>query len=160
MGRKGGCICGAVRYELLDEPLFIQACHCTQCQTATGSAFILTMILEAHNFKTVSEGPTDTYTMKLGSGSLADGHFCGECHSGVWGNPHGQTDGIVYIRGGTLDDTTSIVPAAHIFTKSKQDWVIIPDGVPIFDEGYDVADLWPQESLERLKKLYDPDSLR
>jgi hypothetical protein len=49
MGLQGGCICGAVRYELLEKPLFIQACHCTQCQTATGSAFILTMILEAHS---------------------------------------------------------------------------------------------------------------
>ena len=158
MGLQGGCICGAVRYELLEKPLFIQACHCTQCQTATGSAFILTMILEAHNFRTLSNAPIDTYTMKLGSGSLADGHFCGECHSGVWGNPHDQTDGILYIRGGTLDDTIGIVPAAHIFTKSKQDWVTIPDGVPIFDEGYELAEVWPQESLERLTKLYNPGS--
>jgi len=154
MKREGGCICGAVRYELLEEPLFVQACHCTHCQTATGSAFIMTMILEAHNFKIQKKGAMNTYTMQLGSGERADGHFCGTCNAGLWGNPQGQTEGIVFIRAGTLDNTKHIAPSAHIYTKSKQEWVVLPEGVPCFEESYVQAEVWPEESLERIQKLY------
>jgi hypothetical protein len=54
------------------------------------------------------------------------------------------------VRGGTLDDARAVRPDVHIFTRSKVDWVQIPDGQPAFDVFYDLGELWPKASLERI----------
>ena len=56
----------------------------------------------------------------------------------------------VFVRGGTLDDPSSVVPDAHIYTRSKLPWITLPDSTPTFDEYYDSKSLWPAASLERL----------
>ena len=57
------------------------------------------------------------------------------------------------MRAGTLDRPWEVSPDAHIFTRSKLPWVVIPDGVPAFDVFYDARELWPAESLERIRAL-------
>jgi hypothetical protein len=59
--------------------------------------------------------------------------------------------GAFFVRGGTLDDPRSVVPDVHIFTRSKVDWVTIPEGVPAFDELYDIDDVWPESSIARIR---------
>jgi hypothetical protein len=54
------------------------------------------------------------------------------------------------VRAGTLDDPTRIEPDVHIYTRSKVEWVTIPEGTPAFEEYYDERKLWPAESLRRL----------
>lgn len=60
---------------------------------------------------------------------------------------------VLFIRGGTLDDPTAAVPDVHIYTRSKLDWVTLPEAVPAFEEYYDTKAQWPATSLERLTAL-------
>jgi hypothetical protein len=62
-------------------------------------------------------------------------------------------DAVRFVRGGTLDDPSIVAPDVHIFTRSKLPWVLLPDGVPAVDVFYDLNELWPAASLERLAAL-------
>ena len=73
---------------------------------------------------------------------------CPTCQVAVfseYGNPR-----VLFVRGGTLDDPSSVVPDAHIYTRTKLPWITLPDSAPAFDEYYDSKSLWPAASLERL----------
>ena len=65
--------------------------------------------------------------------------------------PMPSRDYLSYLRPGTLDDTSWVHAQAHIFTRSKQPWVTFPDGIPVFENIYDRAAVWPEESLARLR---------
>ena len=156
MNFEGGCVCGSVRYQLLARPLFIHACHCPHCQTSTGSAFTLTLVSEAGNVRILRGNPEVYDAFEGGSGQMYDINLCGECRTSLWACVHGQSTGLAYVRGGTLDETKELEPAAHIFTRSKQAWVVIPDGVPQFSEGYEAEGLWPEESIARVRALSGP----
>jgi hypothetical protein len=56
-----------------------------------------------------------------------------------------------FVRAGTLDDPSGVTPDVHIFTRSKLDWVTLPESTPAFDVYYDTKALWPAASLERLQ---------
>ena len=58
-----------------------------------------------------------------------------------------------FVRAGTLDEPASVEPDVHIFTRSKLPWVVLPKGVPAFEVYYDVGELWPEESLRRLRAV-------
>jgi hypothetical protein len=60
---------------------------------------------------------------------------------------------VLFVRGGTLDDPSSIEPDVHIYTRSKLPWVTLPDSVPAFEVYYDTRAVWPAASLERLQAL-------
>ena len=68
---------------------------------------------------------------------------------------YGRPD-LRFVRGGTLDEPTSVRPDVHIYTRSKVSWLTLPDSVPAFDVFYDIGTLWPPESLERLEALRGP----
>jgi hypothetical protein len=59
------------------------------------------------------------------------------------------------VRGGTLDEPRRVTPDVHIFTRSKVDWVQIPEGAAAFDVFYKLDELWPRESLARIQALSD-----
>ena len=61
-----------------------------------------------------------------------------------------------FVRGGTLDDPSSIEPDVHIYTRSKLPWVTLPESVPAFSTYYDPQKLWPPASLERIAALRRP----
>jgi hypothetical protein len=153
MERQGGCTCGSIRYEISEDPIFLQACHCTHCQTSTGSAFITTWISEAQNLHLLQGEPKVFDTFTGGSGGGYDFYTCGDCGTGLWATVKGWSNGLLFLRAGTLDETRDINPMAHIYTKSKQGWVILPDGIPQFEEGYEREELWPPPSLARLQSL-------
>ncbi len=147
MTRTGGCSCGAIRYELDGEPLFTHACHCTDCQRASGGAFVITMIVDATDLRVTAGTPKSSCRIGT-SGKEKQQLFCGDCGSWLFGRT-AQRPGLMVIRPGTLDDTSRVKPEAHIWTRSKQPWVPLPDGVPAFDTVYDAAALWPEASLRR-----------
>jgi hypothetical protein len=78
---------------------------------------------------------------------------CPSCHIAVWSNYAGARDAIRFVRVGTLDDPDQLPPDIHIFTMSKQPWVVLPANVPAVEEYYDRAKYWPPESLARRKAL-------
>jgi hypothetical protein len=76
---------------------------------------------------------------------------CPTCQVAVfseYGHP-----GVRFVRGGTLDQPSSVEPDVHIFTKSKLPWIRLPDSAPAFDVYYDSKALWPAASLERLEAV-------
>jgi hypothetical protein len=131
----GRCTCGEIRYELTDKPLFVHACHCTWCQRETGSVFVL-------NAPIVVNTPSNS-----GQGQMI--HRCGTCHVALWSVYAGAGERFRFVRAGTLDDTNACPPDIHIFTSTKQDWVILPEGTPAVPEYYDRAKYWPPEALAR-----------
>jgi len=66
---------------------------------------------------------------------------------------YGGRDKVRFVRIGTLDEPSALRPDVHIFTRSKQPWVILPEGVPAFEVYYDTKTLWPAESLARRKAV-------
>ncbi len=154
MSQKGGCVCGAIRYLVSSEPLFLHVCHCTECQASSGSAFTTTLITEISNFRVLQGIPkvSDSFTGQSGKGY--DLSSCRQCGTGLWATEKELPKGLLFLRAGTLDNTRNLEPMAHIYTKSKQKWLILPDDVPTFEEGYRTEDLWPAESIERLNQLF------
>lgn len=152
MLRTGGCLCGAIRYRVSHEPLFLHACHCTDCQTTSGSAFSTTWITENSSVELL-QGTTEVLDTISGSGKCYELSACGACGSGLWAVLRDSREDLLFLRAGTLDETDQLVPMAHIYTRSKQAWVILPDNVPLFVAGYQTKQVWPPESLERLQKM-------
>src|SRR5437660_1563157 len=78
---------------------------------------------------------------------------CPKCRIAVWSHYAGAGDAVSFVRVGTLDDPDRLPPDVHIFTASKQPWVVLPAGVPAVAEYYKAAELWPKESLARREAL-------
>jgi hypothetical protein len=78
---------------------------------------------------------------------------CPKCRIAVWSHYAGAGPSIRFVRVGTLDEPDELPPDIHIFTASKQPWVILPPGVPAVPEYYDRRDYWPADSLLRREAL-------
>ncbi len=150
MNLKGGCACGAVRYELAESPMIVHACHCRDCQRITGGAFVINLWIE-RNLVQVSGEPR-SYMLAGGSGKPHEVFFCGSCGTYVWSRYHGAPGDALFVRAGTLDNPESVKPDIHIFTRSKVPWLELPKGALAFEVGYKISEVWPRESLERLEK--------
>lgn len=147
----GGCACGTLRYRLNKPPIFVQACHCTDCQRITGSAFVVNAWIEASEVEMLA-GETKSHQLAGGSGTPNDVHFCADCGTYLWTNYHGAA-GCLFVRVGTLDDPGALPPRANIFTKSAQSWLPLSKDLPRFEGFYDPAEFLPEESLARLGAL-------
>jgi hypothetical protein len=145
--REGGCACGAVRYRLTSEPLFIHCCHCLNCQRQTGSAFVINALIEAHRVEVLSGTPQPVEAPR-DDGSAQTIFRCPICQIAVF-SEYGRPE-VRFVRAGTLDDPSTVAPDVHIYTRSKLDWVTLPESVPAFEAYYDSKKLWPAASLERL----------
>jgi len=143
--KTGGCACGEVRYEITDKPIITHACHCTDCQRTSGSAFaILSLIMD----KTIKiEGETSKTTLSTGSGAGHEPHFCSTCGTTLWHIYKNAPPGVLVLATTTLDEARDFEPAAHIWTKSTLSWVTLPEDVPCFEEFYDPSILWPFDNL-------------
>ena len=147
VSREGGCACGAVRYRLASEPMFVHCCHCLNCQRQTGSAFVINLLIEGDRVE-LTAGEPHAVDVPRDDGSTQRIYRCPACEIAVF-SEYTRPE-VKFVRGGTLDDPSSEKPDVHIFTKSKVPWVALPDGVPAFEVYYDSKTLWPAESLERL----------
>lgn len=144
---EGGCFCKVVRYRLTSTPMIVHCCHCLNCQSQTGSAFVINALVETDRIELLSGEPVATELVS-GEGGPHDVYRCPVCQTAVWSD-YGRRKWLRFVRVGTLDDPTALSPDAHIFTRSKQPWVGLPEGVPAFDVFYDVEAAWPAASLER-----------
>ena len=148
--REGGCSCGEVRYRLGSEPLFVHCCHCLNCQRQTGSAFVINVLIETDRVE-VFAGEPRAVDVPRDDAPPQRIWRCPACEVALfsrYGHP-----GVRFVRAGTLDDPSSIAPDVHIYTRSKLPWVVLPDAVPAFAVYYDMNELWPPASLERLTAL-------
>jgi hypothetical protein len=148
--REGGCSCGAVRYRLTSEPMFVHCCHCLNCQRQTGSAFVVNLLIEADRVE-ITAGDPQPVDAPRDDGSVQRIFRCPVCQIAVY-SEYGRPE-VRFVRGGTLDDPRGITPDVHIFTKSKVGWVTLPEAAPAFEVYYDSKKLWPADSLARLEAV-------
>lgn len=120
---EGGCICGAVRYRIAEDSPPCYACHCRDCRHQSGSAFALQMPVWRSKFTV--EGELVGGERTLPSGATGTIHGCATCLVRLFAENSARPD-ILIVRAGTLDDRGSLVPAAHMWTRSKLGWVTIP----------------------------------
>ena len=149
----GRCTCRAVRYRMTDVPLFVHCCHCRWCQRETGTAFALNAVIEADRVTLLSGDPEIVVTPS-NSGKGQKITRCPACRIALWSNYAGAGDKLRFIRVGTLDNPDRFPPDIHIFTTSKQPWVVIPPGANAVPEYYDRNTYWPQTSLDRRRMLF------
>ena len=150
---EGGCDCGTVRYRVTSRPLFVHCCHCRWCQRESGSAFALNAMIEADRVILLS-GTPDLVDTPSNSGKGQKFARCPQCRITLWSNYAGAGDRVRFIRVGTLDDPDQMPPDIHIYTASKQPWVVIPPGAPAVEQFYDAKEYWPEESLARRRQLF------
>jgi len=148
----GGCDCRAVRYRLHARPMFVHCCHCRWCQRETGTAFALNALIETDRVESLA-GPVDVVDTPSNSGQGQRIVRCPTCRIAVWSH-YGGNSQLSFIRVGSLDDPDALPPDIHIFTASKQPWVVLPEGVPAVPEYYSSETTWPPESLARRRALF------
>jgi hypothetical protein len=148
--REGGCSCGAVRYRLTSDPLFVNCCHCLNCQRQTGSAFVINALIEVDRVE-IAAGEPQLVDVPRDDGSAQGIFRCPRCQTALYS--HYGHPVVAFVRAGTLDEPASVSPDAHIFTRSKLPWITLPESVPSFEVYYDMNALWPAESLERIRAL-------
>ncbi len=149
---EGGCTCGAVRYRLTSRPMFVHCCHCRWCQRETGASFALNAMIESERL-VLERGSPEAVETPSASGKGQTILRCPSCRIALWSHYAGAGEAISFVRVGTLEDPDRLPPDIHIFTSSKQPWVMLPPGVPAVAEYYDRNEYWPAESLHRLKAL-------
>ena len=149
---EGGCTCRHVRYRMTSKPMFVHCCHCTWCQRETGTAFALNAMIEADRVELLG-GEVEAVDTPSNSGKGQTISRCPKCRIAVWSNYAGAGDAVRFVRVGTLDEPARVPPDIHIFTSSKQPWVILPPDAPAVAEYYDLKKMWPPESLERRDAL-------
>jgi len=149
---EGGCACGHVRYRMTSAPMFVHCCHCRWCQRESGAAFALNAMIESDRVVEFAAQPdlVDTPTQSGLGQQLAR---CPKCHVAIWSHYASAGPHMKFIRVGTLDEPDHVPPDIHIFTESKQPWVVLPDDTPAVPVFYRRSEHWPAESLARRKAI-------
>lgn len=145
---EGGCTCRAVRFRMEAAPLFVHCCHCRWCQRETGASFALNALIEADRVIVLSGEPEIVVTPSH-SGKGQRIARCPGCRVALWSHYAGAGDAIRFVRVGTLDEPDHLPPDIHIYTSSKQPWVVLAPDVPAVSGFYRISEHWPQESLRR-----------
>jgi hypothetical protein len=148
---EGGCGCGAVRYRLNDEPIFVNNCHCRLCQRQTGTVSAVNDFIESERLELLS-GDLNEHEFKTGSGATQIVVRCAKCGTPVWSH-YRLGRKAAAVRVGTLDNPSAVRPDAAIFVTDKPDWAPLPEGVPQFETYYTPAELLPPERFARLQAL-------
>ena len=145
---EGGCTCRQVRYRMTRAPMLVHCCHCRWCQRETGTAFALNALVESRCVELLSGVPEAINTpSQSGKGQVIS--RCPNCRIALWSNYGGLGDKIRFVRVGTLDEPDRCPPDIHIFTASKQPWVVLPTGARAVEQYYKSSEVWPAESLAR-----------
>jgi hypothetical protein len=121
---KGGCLCGAVRYEATD-PVVTAVCHCKHCQRISGSAYSVNILFPDSSVR--FEGETHHYLDTGDSGGNLQRHFCPKCGSSLYTKAD-AAPGLTIVKAGTLDDTATVRPTVQLYCAMAQTWVPLAPG--------------------------------
>jgi hypothetical protein len=133
-------------------PLFVHCCHCRWCQRETGSAFAVNALIESTRVRRLRGRPEIIHTPSH-SGRGQQISRCPHCHVALWSHYAGDGDALSFVRVGTLDEPSRLPPDIHIYTASKQPWVVLAPDKPAMPEYYRLEDHWPSSSLARRSKI-------
>ena len=126
----GGCLCGALRYQAVGEPLASGHCYCADCRRASGSGFAPFMGFKAEAVRFTGEARQ--FRSKAANGGEAVRNCCAVCMSLVFGGEIGKSDSYT-LYAGSLDDPSAFHPTMAIFAQGRPAWAIIPPGFTVFD---------------------------
>jgi len=129
MTRTGGCICGAIRYTLSEEPVTVRLCWCRDCQYWAGGNAPLNLRMRRSAVQV--EGTPRSWASQADSGNHMLRSFCGECGTQMFSQSLEHPEFMV-VRAGTLDDASGIRPLATIWTDSAPAWAAIDPAIPSF----------------------------
>ena len=128
MGRSGVCLCGAIRYQIPETSLMEAICHCKNCQKQAGTAFSTLAGIKKSDVKLTGE-PKVFVDTATDSGASVERFFCGTCGSPIYSALPSQPD-IIYLKTGSLDDTSKFTPSIHVLASTKQNWFEIDTTLP------------------------------
>lgn len=135
----GGCQCGALRYEITGRPLTLYACHCTECQRQSASAYGLSLWVHEADFRLT--GKPAQWTLYTESGHLLHCFFCPNCGSRLYHKdseePADPAKAVLSVKAGSLDHARLLSPVGHIWTRSKAAGTVIPDDALLAEAGPD-----------------------
>jgi hypothetical protein len=124
---RGGCACGAIRFECSSGPLAMLDCHCRDCQRASGGACSSLVIVATAALRITGE--PRWYETRADSGALVRRGFCATCGSPLFASSE-KTSEVTAVKVGSLDDPRGFAPIAQIWTASAQPWALFHDRVP------------------------------
>lgn len=127
---KGGCSCGAIRYEVTADPMMTGHCQCTNCQKDTGTGHASLMMFPKAAIKMT--GTTQEHQRKADSGNTVTRGFCPTCGSPIYGKTTGMPDGMA-IHVGSLDDPGAFAPQFVVYTASGRGWDKLDPALPTFE---------------------------
>ena len=148
----GGCTCGEVRYRMLTAPMIVHCCHCRWCQRETGASFALNAMIEADRVSLL-QGEPEIVNTPSNSGKGQKIARCPSCRIALWSCYSGAGSLVRFVRVGTLDQPAQCPPDIHIYTSTKQPWLILSPDTPAVPEYYDRNKYWPAASLARRTAL-------
>jgi hypothetical protein len=118
----GGCHCGYITYEAEADPERTSICHCTDCQTLTGTVFRTSIRAADGTFKILTGEPT-VYVKTAESGAKRAQAFCPRCGSPIYAAPADDGPKVYNIRTGTTRQRDQLVPKVQIWSCSEQGWL-------------------------------------
>lgn len=130
---EGQCQCGEVKYRVIGTAVTLFACHCTECQRQSSSAFGMALWIKSAAVELLS-GELKEWVRTTPTGKSMVCRFCPICGTRVFHQMHGQSE-ILSIKPGTLYDTKALAPAGHIWTSSRQCWYELPGKSLQYEEG-------------------------
>ena len=134
----GSCECKSIRFQFSGEPLTCYACHCTDCQTSSGSAFGLSMIVSDKDIE-ITKGTVTINTIDV-NGTKVQKHHCAQCGTPFWFSAD-EYPGIVALKPGIFEDTSWFKPIAHLWVRSAQPWVTLDSSTPQYDKQPEMSEL-------------------
>jgi hypothetical protein len=149
---EGGCDCRAVRYRMESAPLIVHCCHCRWCQRESGASFALNAMIESDRVTSLQTEP-ELINTPSHSGRGQQIARCPNCRVALWSHYSGAGPVLAFVRVGTLDNPDVMPPDIHIFTESKQPWVVLSAEVPAVTAYYDREKVWSKGSLERRREI-------
>ena len=154
MIEEGGCGCGSLRYRVSGTPVFVNNCHCRQCQRQTGSTSVVNAFFESERLELIAGAVTE-HTVRAGSGGPHIIVRCAACGVAVWSHyPRLGRLGLG-LRVGTLDRAGAFRPDAVIFTAEAMPWAVFPPDIPKFDKTYAFDQLLPPDRIARMNALLE-----
>lgn len=129
----GGCHCGNISYEAEIDPEKIMVCHCTDCQTLSGTAFRSAAFTREGTFRLLS-GELKIYLKTGSSGAKRQQSFCPECGTPIFSASDEPAPKTHSLRVGSIHQRDRVVPISQIWTRSEQPWVFDLGAIPKMDK--------------------------
>ncbi len=151
---SGQCQCGYIKYCVTGTPLAVFACHCTECQRQSSSAFGMALWIKKGKIEIIN-GKLKKWTRLTPSGNQMECSFCPNCGSRLFHQILNQSE-IFSIKPGTLDDTSWLKPSGHIWTEKSQSWCSFEGESLTYEQNPDsfseIINKWTEGKREELRE--------